>query len=80
MTAYEYFEGGNPPTLAGMFRTRESARGREHRGGDRIAWWPAGFAVTQVNMSIIIQEFERTGRVVTRQRAIELLSEDEVTL
>jgi len=74
---YEYFEGGNPPTVAGMFRVRESGRGREHRAGDRIAWWPAGYPVTPVNMSIIVQEYERTGQVVDRVRARELLSEDE---
>lgn len=76
MTNYEYFEGGNPPTAAGIFIVRKSGRGREHRGGDRIAWWPAACAINQVNMGIVIQEYERTGQVVSRQRVMELLSEE----
>jgi len=77
-TQYEYFEGGNPPISAGMFRTRPSGRGRERRRAtDRIAWWPAGYPVTPVNMSLIIQEHERTGQVVTRAQCAALLREDE---
>jgi hypothetical protein len=73
---YEYFEGGNPPMSAGMFRVRNSNRGRERSSEDRIAWWPAGFQVTQPNMGLIVQEHERTGNVLTREQCIELLKED----
>lgn len=66
-----YFEGGNPPTAAGLFDSSESGRGREI--GDRLAWWPAGYPVNPVNMEIILREYHRTGQVVTRVRARELL-------
>ena len=78
MSEYEYFEGGNPPSVAGMFRVRKSGRGQERRSfNDRIAWWPVGYPVTPVNMGLIVQEYERTGQVVSRTRAIELLKEDD---
>jgi hypothetical protein len=70
---YEYLEGGNPQIAAGMFRKKAGGRWARRV---RIAWWPAGYPVTPVNMGLIIQEHERTGDVVTRARCIELLTED----
>lgn len=69
-----YREGGNPPINAGLFKKRESGRGQEV--GERIAWWPAGYSPTTVNMQIIINEYMMSGQVVSRERCRELLHED----
>lgn len=65
-----YLEGGNPPVSPGLFEDHHGKRPL------RIAWWPVGYSPTTINMAVIIEEYRRTGKMVTRQRAIELLSEE----
>lgn len=69
-----YREGGNPPISAGLF---DEAEGKTKRRRKRMAWWPAGYSPTTVNMEIIINEYMMSGQVVSRERCRELLREDD---
>jgi hypothetical protein len=62
---------GNPPVSPGLFHiVNQKTR-------TRIAWWPAGYAPTRGNVAAVLNEYERTGTVVGRERIRELLSEEE---
>lgn len=59
-----YIAGGNPSIVPGLFTIERPRK--------RIAWWPADVAVSAVLVCDVVEEYERTGAVVSRARVQEI--------